>query len=94
VAPAEIDEVLMQHHAVAQAVTFGVPCGVTGEKVCAAVVLNGTTSEADLRKFMRDRVARFKVPEKILTVDSIPKGPTGKLQRRNMAELLGLTTRA
>jgi acyl-CoA synthetase (AMP-forming)/AMP-acid ligase II len=90
VAPAEVDEVLMQHPFVVQALSFAVPCRTKGERVYAAVVLDGELSESSLRLFAGDRLARFKVPEKILLVDSIPKGPTGKLQRRGMAERLGL----
>jgi acyl-CoA synthetase (AMP-forming)/AMP-acid ligase II len=54
------------------------------------VVLQSEASESELRRFARERLARFKVPDKILAVDAIPKGPTGKLQRRGMAEKLGL----
>jgi acyl-CoA synthetase (AMP-forming)/AMP-acid ligase II len=90
VAPAEIDEVLMQHPAVAQAVAFGVPCRIMGERVYAAVVLQSQVGEAELRTFARERLARFKIPEKILSVDSIPKGATGKVQRLGMAARLGI----
>jgi acyl-CoA synthetase (AMP-forming)/AMP-acid ligase II len=92
VAPAEIDEVLLQHAAVAQAVTFGVPSHAMGERVYAAVVLRSDAGEKELRAFVRERLARFKVPEKILKVDSIPKGATGKVQRIGMAGRLGIET--
>jgi acyl-CoA synthetase (AMP-forming)/AMP-acid ligase II len=90
VAPAEIDEVLMQHPAVAQAVAFGVPCNIMGERVYAVVVLQSEPCEGELRGFARERLAKFKVPERILFVDSIPKGATGKVQRLGMAARLGI----
>lgn len=94
IAPREVDEVLMDHPAVAQAVTFAVPHDKLGEEVAAAIVLNGE-AEADaqaLRDFAATRLADFKVPRTILIVDEIPKGPTGKLQRIGLAKTLGLTT--
>ncbi len=91
VAPAEIDEVLMQHPAVRQALAFGAPCARLGEKVCAAVVLQADADARTLRDFARSRLAKFKVPETILIVEEIPKGPTGKMQRIGMAERLGIT---
>jgi len=83
ISPREIDEVLMEHPAVAQAVTFAVPHPSLGEDVAAAVVLQteATLGEQDLRGFAFARLAEFKVPSRIVFVDAIPKGPTGKLQR-------------
>jgi acyl-CoA synthetase (AMP-forming)/AMP-acid ligase II len=92
VTPAEIDEVLMQHPAVAQAIAFAVPCRTLGERVCAVVVAQGPPCEKELRGFVRERLAKFKVPERIMFVDSIPKGATGKVQRLGMAARLGLET--
>lgn len=91
IAPAEIDEALMHHPAVRQALAFGVACPKRGERVYAAVVLESETGERDLKAFLIDRLARFKVPERILILDEIPKGPTGKMQRMAMASTLGLT---
>ncbi|HWB84097.1 MAG TPA: AMP-binding protein [Bryobacteraceae bacterium] len=90
VAPAEVDEILLQHPAVGQASAFGVPCSTMGERVYAAVVLRGAADERELRRFVRDRLAKFKVPEKILIVDEIPKGATGKVQRVSLAARLGV----
>lgn len=90
VSPVEIDTALMSHPAVTQAVTFGVPCPIRGEKIYAAVVLSAEAGERELQSFMRDRLARFKVPEKILILDEIPKGPTGKMQRTSMSARLGV----
>lgn len=93
IAPQEVDDVLMAHPAVAQAATFAVPHTRLGEDVAAAVVLRQPTTATakDLRQFAAMRLAAFKVPRQILIVEDIPKGSTGKLQRRGLAERLGLT---
>jgi acetyltransferase-like isoleucine patch superfamily enzyme/acyl carrier protein len=90
ISPSEIDEVLAQHPAVAQVVTFPVPHPTLGENVAAAIVLKQSTkaTEVDLREFAAARLAEFKVPRQILLVDQIPKGPTGKLQRIGLADRL------
>ena len=92
ISPREVDEVLMDHPAVAQVVTFALPHDSLGEDVGAAVVLHAgeTTSERELRGFVGSRLADFKVPRRIVFVDEIPKGPTGKLQRIGLAARLGL----
>ncbi|HER25638.1 MAG TPA: AMP-dependent synthetase, partial [Rhodospirillales bacterium] len=92
ISPREIDEVLMDHPAVSQVVTFAVPHDKLGEEVAAAVVLREGMSvdEAGLRNFAREHLADFKVPRKIVFLDEIPKGATGKLQRIGLAEKLGL----
>ena len=92
ISPREVDEVLMDHPAVAQAVTFAVPHDKLGEDVAAAVVLaqEETASEQELSGFVKERLARFKVPRKIVIVEEIPKGATGKLQRIGLHKKLGL----
>jgi acyl-CoA synthetase (AMP-forming)/AMP-acid ligase II len=92
ISPREVDEVLMDHPAVAQAVTFAVAHDKLGEDVAAAVVLRegATLTERELRQFAGERVAAMKVPRKILILDEIPKGQTGKLQRIGLAKKLGL----
>jgi acyl-CoA synthetase (AMP-forming)/AMP-acid ligase II len=92
ISPREVDEVLMDHPAVAQVVTFAFPHDKLGEEVAAAVVLREGQSVdgKQLQKFVATRLADFKVPRKILLLDEIPKGPTGKLQRIGLAEKLGL----
>ena len=96
IAPREVDEVLLDHPAVAQAVTFAVPHRSLGEEVGAAVVLRGgeQLSEIELRRFAGRRLADFKVPRRIVFVDEIPKGATGKLQRIGLAARLGLVSGA
>jgi len=92
ISPREVDEILMDHPAVAQVVTFGIPHPTWGEEVGAVVVLReaAVASEPDLRAFVASRAADFKVPRKILFLDEIPKGATGKLQRIGLAAKLGL----
>ena len=93
ISPREIDEILMDHPAVAQVVTFAMPHDKLGEDVAAAVVLREgkTASERELRDFCATRLADFKVPRKLLFLEEIPKGATGKLQRIGLAAKLGIT---
>ena len=92
VSPREVDELLMDHPAVAQVVCFGMPHAKLGEEVAAVVVLREghTVTERELQAFVGQRAADFKVPKKILFMDEIPKGATGKLQRIGLATKLGL----
>ncbi len=92
ISPREVDEVLIDHPAVMQAVTFAIPSDTLGEEVCAAVVLREGegVEERDLRAFVAARLIAFKVPRRIVFLTEIPKGPTGKLQRIGLAQKLGL----
>lgn len=92
ISPLEVDTVLMDHPAVQQVVTFAMPHPKLGEEVAAAVVLREghAADEAAIRDFARARLADFKVPRRIVILDEIPKGATGKLQRIGLAEKLGL----
>ncbi len=94
ISPLEVDDVLMEHPAVAQAVAFALPHAVLGEEVAAAIVLKdrAVADEAALRSFARTRLAAFKVPKRVVFLDEIPKGATGKLQRIGLAERLGLAS--
>ena len=85
--PGEIDEVLAAHPAVAEAVAFGIPHPTLGEDVAAAIVLRPSeqVSVSELRRFTANRLTGFKVPRRILFVDRIPKGPTGKPKRSVLA---------
>lgn len=85
IAPREIDEVLMRHPAVAEAVTFGVPHQSWGEEVAAAVVLKGEVGKKELADFCRQHLADFKVPRQFFFVTDIPRTATGKIQRRHVA---------
>ena len=93
IAPREVDDVLMTHPAVAQAVAFAVPHRKLGEDVAAVIVLRegAEAGERELRTFAAESLADFKVPRTILFRDEIPKGATGKLQRIGLAEKLGIT---
>ena len=92
IAPSQVDEVLLEHPAVAEAVTFAVPHPTLGEDVAAAVVLRpaANVTPKDIRQFAMGRLATFKVPRQVQIVAEIPKGPTGKVQRIGLAEKLGL----
>lgn len=92
ISPREVDELLLQHPAVAEALTFAVPDPRVGEEVAAVVVLrpDAQATEAELTTFAAEKLAEFKVPRRILIRDTIPKGPTGKPQRIGLAQRLGL----
>jgi oxalate---CoA ligase len=92
ISPREVDEALMDHPAVLQAVAFAVPHEMLGEDVAAAVVLRegASATEQDLHAFVGQRLATFKTPRRIVLVAEIPKGATGKLQRIGLAQKLGL----
>src|SRR5436853_4003551 len=77
ISPREIDEVLLSHPAVAEAVAFGLPHPTWGEEVAAAVVLREPTAEAELLRFCRTQLAEFKVPKSLFVVDAIPRTATG-----------------
>ena len=86
VSPREIDEVLLTHPAIAEAVCFGVPHPTWGEEVAAAVVLRESTTEAELLAFCREHLADFKRPKQIHITTDIPRTATGKIQRRIVAQ--------
>jgi acyl-CoA synthetase (AMP-forming)/AMP-acid ligase II len=86
IAPLEIDEVLLGHPKVAEAVTFGVPHTGWGEEVAAAVTLKGDATEAELLAYCKERLADFKRPKQIHITTTIPRTATGKIQRRIVAQ--------
>ena len=92
VSPLEVDNVLMEHPAVQQVVTFAVADRMLGEEIGAAVVLadGGELDAAGLRAYAETHLAKFKIPKHIVFLDEIPKGATGKLQRIGLAQKLGL----
>jgi long-chain acyl-CoA synthetase len=85
--PREIDEVLYQHPAVAAAATIGVPDPLYGEEVAAFIVLKEgrEATEEELISFCRERLADYKCPKVVRIISEIPKGPTGKLLKRELA---------
>jgi len=92
ISPLEVDGVLLDHPEVAQVVTFALPHPKLGEEVAAAVVLRegASATEQEIRAFAAGRMADFKVPRKVIIMDEIPQGATGKMQRIGLAEKLGL----
>ena len=85
IAPREIDEVLLAHPAVAEAVAFGVPHKTWGEEVEAAVVLRTPEKEAEILAYCREKLSDFKCPKKVHIVEKIPRTATGKIQRGAVA---------
>ncbi|HLZ28460.1 MAG TPA: AMP-binding protein [Chloroflexota bacterium] len=90
IAPFEVDDVLLLHPAVAEAVCFGAPHPMWGEEVEAVVVLKGDVTEKQLIRHCQERLAEFKIPRRVHFVDAIPRGATGKVQRNRIRALMGL----
>jgi acyl-CoA synthetase (AMP-forming)/AMP-acid ligase II/acyl carrier protein len=90
IAPREIDEALLGHPSVVRAIAFAVPHRTLGEDVAVAVVLQDgpKASEGELRSYLLDRLAAFKVPSRFVFVDELPMGPTGKPERIGLADAL------
>lgn len=95
ISPREVDEALLDHPDVAQAVTFAIPDARLGEDVGAAVVLRpgASATASEIQQFAAARLADFKVPNTVVFLDEIPKGPTGKPQRIGLAARLGIAPR-
>ena len=90
--PREIEEVLYEHPAVAEAAVIGLPHAALGEEVGAAVALKPgvTVSAEELRDYVKGQVAAYKYPRHVWIVDVLPKGPTGKIQKRDIVIPAGL----
>jgi long-chain acyl-CoA synthetase len=84
--PREVEEVLYEHPAIQEAAVVGVPHESLGEEVGAAVVLKKgeTLDAADLKAYVKERVAAYKYPRKVWFVEELPKGPTGKILKREI----------
>ena len=89
--PREIDEVLYEHPAIASAATIGIPDQLYGEEVMAFVVLkeDASVTADEIIDYCRSRLADYKCPKTVQIVKEIPKGPTGKLLKRELAKLFG-----
>ncbi|MGY4478412.1 AMP-binding protein [Bradyrhizobium sp. USDA 3364] len=90
ISPAEIEAALLRHPALAEAAIFAIPHPRLGEDIAAAIVLRpgAQTTPAALRQFLQRELAWFKIPRLIVILDKLPKGITGKIQRRRLRELL------
>lgn len=90
IAPREIDEALYSHPDVIEAAAFARPCSSYGERVEAAVRLRvgSSISVKELRELCEMKLGKFKSPETIYFLDELPKGPSGKIQRLKLAELI------
>jgi len=88
ISPREVDEVILQHPAVAEAISFAMPHETLGEDIAAAIVTRekAQITEAELRAFLSSRLAAYKIPSRIVFVDELPKGATGKTQRIGLAK--------
>jgi acyl-CoA synthetase (AMP-forming)/AMP-acid ligase II len=89
IAPREIDEALYSHADVVEAAAFSCPCPRYGERIEAAVALSAGSSvtEEMLLTICCERLGKFKSPDRILFLDELPKGPSGKIQRRKLSEM-------
>jgi acyl-CoA synthetase (AMP-forming)/AMP-acid ligase II/thioesterase domain-containing protein len=90
IAPIEVDEALLLHPAVKEAVAFAIPDSKLGEEIAAAVVLARPVSTSELQRHVEQHLAAHKIPRHIITVDELPKGPTGKLSRAHIAAVLNV----
>jgi len=88
ISPYEVEDVLLAHPAVADAAAYPVPDEKYGEVVGVVVVLRGEATPRDLIGYCADRLAAFKRPARVTILPEIPKGPTGKVQRLNLAALV------
>jgi oxalate---CoA ligase len=92
ITPQEIDDVLLTHPEIAEAISFHVPHSVLGEDVAVAVVLHrpGSLTENDVREYVAARMVEFKVPRKVFFVEGFARNASGKVNRSTLAETLGL----
>jgi long-chain acyl-CoA synthetase len=93
--PREIEEVLYEHPAVAEAAVIGLPHPALGEEVGAAVVLKpgASITAGELRDYVKARVAAYKYPRHVWIADALPKGPTGKILKREIIPPADLVAR-
>ena len=92
ISPLEVDNILMDHPLIEQAVCFGYEDKMLGEEIAAAIIIKEgqNCSETDIKNYAEEKLAKFKIPKKIFFVNEIPKGATGKLQRNVLAKKFGL----
>jgi len=92
ISPLEVDNILMDHPLIEQAVCFGYEDKMLGEEIAVAITVKEgqNFSEIDVKNYAEEKLAKFKIPKKIFFVNEIPKGATGKLQRNVLAKNFGL----
>ena len=92
ISPLEVDNILMDHPLIEQAVCFGYEDKMLGEEIAAAIIVKEgqNFSEIDVKNYAEEKLVKFKIPKKIFFVNEIPKGATGKLQRNVLAKNFGL----
>ena len=88
ISPYEIEDVLLAHRAVTDAICFGIDDEKYGERVGAAVAVSEPVDVGELIGYCRERMAAFKVPEVVHILDAIPRTATGKVQRKRVGEAL------
>lgn len=94
IAPLDVDNALLRHPAISEAAAFKIPHPRLGEDIAAAVVLRtgAQVTPAEIRSFLQGELASFKIPHRIVILDQLPKGITGKVQRRRLSETFGMQT--
>ena len=92
ISPFEIDQILLNHSDIREAVSFSFPNKVLGEVIYCAVVLEDdiSTNEEKIKQYLKDHLSIFKIPEKFFFLKELPKNSTGKIKRLEMSKLLGL----
>ena len=92
ISPLEVDNILMDHPNIEQAVCFGYEDKMLGEDIATAIIIKEgmQCTEDDIKIYANEKLAKFKIPRKIFFVNEIPKGATGKLQRNTLAKKFGL----
>jgi long-chain acyl-CoA synthetase len=90
IAPREIDEVVLKHPAVFDAASVGIPDVNYGQEIMVCIILKEgqACSESEMRQFCFDNLGKFRTPKLILFVDDLPRGPSGKVQRLKLLDLL------
>ncbi|MDF0717730.1 hypothetical protein PY092_16320 [Muricauda sp. 334s03] len=82
--PVEVERVLLQHEAIKEAVVFGIPHEKWGECGAALIVKAQEVSSDEIKAYCLEKLAKFKVPSEIHFIDTVPKGDTGKIDRKTL----------
>jgi long-chain acyl-CoA synthetase len=82
--PRDVEEALLRHPAIGQVAVIGVPDETYGEEVCAVIIKDGEITEAEVIAFAKEQLAKYKYPRKVVFVDALPLGPSGKVLKREL----------